>query len=133
VAHETFHEEMARLSTLVPTAATIAAVAIAFALLLNAGGSGRRGAGDRPEAPASRAEKAPGSDEFVWYVVDAPAKGRLLREALALSQRAPIHGDVLVITSAEDETFVGSAIAELANVRVSQALPEARIVDLRSD
>jgi hypothetical protein len=120
--------------SLIPTAATIAALAIAAVLVLGPGSSLGRTGTAQPAArgPAVFEMRAPAaSDEYVYYIVDDPAKAKLLREALGLSQRGPIRGEVLVITSAEEEMAAGRVIAQLAPIRHGLELPEARIVDLR--
>jgi hypothetical protein len=116
-----------------PTAITIAALAIAAVLVLEPGSSlGRSGTPQPARGPLVVERRAPAaSDEYVYYIVDDPAKAKLLREALGLSQRGAIRGDVLVITTAAEEAAAGRSMAQLAPIRHGLGLPEIRVVDLR--
>jgi hypothetical protein len=119
-------------ASLLPTAITIAALAIAAVLVLGPSLARQDPAPAAARRPAIVERRTPqASDEFVWYIVDDPAKGRLLREALGLSQRGAIRGDVLVITTAAEEAAAGRSMAQLAPIRHGLGLPEIRVVDLR--
>jgi hypothetical protein len=66
-------------------------------------------------------------------VVDNPATGKLLREALVASQGGPaIPGEVAVIQNSEEEAVFQRAVRELRYIRGGLELPEARLVDLRN-
>jgi hypothetical protein len=72
-------EERLGLSSLLPTAATIAALAIAAALVLGQGSSpGRAGVARPAERSTVVVERrAPAtSDGFVWFIVDNPTNGK---------------------------------------------------------
>lgn len=121
------------LLTLLPTLATVAAAAIALLLLLAMGDQDSRDRVPEPNAKAALRPVTSGPDEFVLYVVDSPAKGKLLREALAVSHGgAAIPGEVLVVRNDEEEAVLQGAVLELRLIRVGEGLPEARLVDLRN-
>jgi hypothetical protein len=119
------------LFTLVPTAATVVAFVVALALLLD--GSAQAGRG-RVAQPSVRGVSRPAtseSDDFLWYVVDTPAKGKLLQEALAVSQGGTVHGEVQVVGGPEEQAVLERALRDLNNARENLGLPDARMVDLR--
>ena len=133
IGRETLQAEAAKLFTLLPTLATIAAAAIALALLLEMAGQEDRGRGAEPISRAAVAPANSASEEFVWYVVDSPAKAKVLREALVASHgTSAFPGYVFVVRNAEEDALLISAVREAGPFRSALGLPEARVVDLRN-
>jgi hypothetical protein len=120
------------LLTLLPTAATVVAFVVALALLLDGSAQAARGRAAEPNVRRMSRPATSESDEYMWYVVDTPAKAKLLTEALAVSQGGrAIHGGVHVIGGPEEEAVLERHLRELNGVRRNLGLPGARVVDLR--